>query len=137
MGGAQLLAFPSERIAEGETLPSRSGRRHGCGRPRALKPHDARGERGRGEDGRRTTGGGRGLAGGTRYAVGPGMGLVANDGEGLGVTRVSAGGADDGEPPRADSRTAQARPSCHGCRFGDRIYVLMALVKTLGRASRI
>ncbi len=131
MGGAQFSAVVTERWTNGNWIPSRSGRRHSADGP-ARSNHttpEGRGERGEGK----TEGGRREKdevwQGGTRYAVGPGMGLVADDGEGLGVTRVSAGRADDGGPPRADSGTAQARPSCHGCRLGDRIYVLIGVVK--------
>ena len=60
---------------------------------------------------------GRADGAGTRYAVAAGMGLLRDDGEELGVTQVSSGGADDGGPPRADSRPAQARPSFQGCRL--------------------
>ena len=85
------------------------------------------------------------VGGGTRYAVGPGMGLVADDGEGLGVTRVSAGGADDGGPPRAGSAAAQvpALPP-EADRLCSRIDVLMQDAKgvavhifgTIGKGAR-
>ncbi len=51
-------------------------------------PHGTRGEEGKTE-GERC----RGV--GARCVVGPGMGLVADDGEGLGMTQVSSGAADD------------------------------------------
>jgi len=68
--------------------------------------------------------------GGTRYAVTAGMGLLRGDGEGLGVTQVSSGGADDGGPPRMGSAAAQvpALPP-EADRLGYRIYVLYLLVK--------
>ena len=68
-----------------------------CGRPRALKPHDARRERGRRkeDDGRRTRSGGGDAIRGSGGDGGP----LPNDGEGLGVTRVSAGVRMTGDHP--------------------------------------
>jgi hypothetical protein len=79
--------------------PSRSDRRHSCGGPTGLEPRFPTAltptvREGRGEEGK--TEGERCRKVRARCVVGPGMGLVAGDGEGLGVIQVSSGVADDG-----------------------------------------
>ena len=97
--GAELLGradIAGGRVV-GTAYPHDRTGRHGCRGPARSNQHPA--------------GGGVGKP----YAVGAGMGLLPDDGEGLGVTQVSSAVRDDrGTVRRAHGAAAQAPPLARG-----------------------